>query len=793
MAGERIEAFDPSGQLVTIPAEQAQDAQIQGYELATPESKMARQLEAEHGNQGGRTFLEGVGRGLTFGASDIVQAQGAGVGTRLGNWLADQTIGTGGADEEQLALDRAATEARAVDEAKAGLLGRQAANAGAAHSGELMGALGLGIATGGLGTAGLAGKGASVLGRAAYSALAGGIEGAAFGAAKAANDDYLNDREITAERIMLGARDGALLGGAFGAGGSLLGSGVKAAAQKIGGLIGGAGKAGQYLDDLAGESAYKAATGRTSKQSIKLADRQGGAAEVGRTLLDEGIDLTGDAESILAQTTAKADEVGAALGSVAKQADAFGTGGPSKAGLKEAIESKVMAPLRDGTFSETTANTVQAKLQKLFDILSPSEVVARGKDGAKRAINRDALSFEELRNLRRELDGELANWNSVAAEKGPLEAYRDVRRVMEDYWLDSAEEAAKKAGKEGFAAEVRDLKRRYAHLALARDQAQEAVQTQLANRATSLTDTLAGVGGGATVGGPMGFLAGIASSQAHRFVRERGRGYLATAIHRARQAATRGEQVMDDAAGGLIASTRSGIRAVGEATREAVPIGAVMLSPRDPRSYEQTIDHLIKLQDRNSPERLALTERHADLALEDSDAAKAMDDHTQRTVDFLVEKAGPSGIDYTSPFAHLSGPKHSREKAVELARYASAAQNPGAAFERIAAGKHTRHDVETLKALYPRQWARFGAKVRARLTELKEPPDYRTQVELSRLLDQPVSPFEQPGFQEAISGMDAASPTSPTEPTPSNVKTAQLASAQADTTTGSDQILARGQ
>lgn len=793
MAGNRLEAFDPSGKLVTIPEEQAADAQLQGYKLTSPEQRAGEALQAEHGDSAGRAFLEGVGRGGTFGATDIVQAEGAGLGTRLGNYLADLSFGNGGADEEQLSQDRQATAARAVEESKADILGRQQANRTAAGLGELGGALGLGIATGGLGTSGLASSGTSALAKAGYAALAGGLEGAAFGAAKAANDDYLNDREITAERIMLGAKDGALLGGAFGAGGSLLGSGVKAVASKIGGLFGGASGAGKYLDDLAGESAYKAATGRTNKASIKLADRQGGASAVGKTLLDEGIDLTGDAESILAQTTAKADEVGSALGAVAKQADAFGTGGPSKAGLKAALEEKVMAPLREGTFTETTANTVQAKMQKLFDYLSPSEVTARGADGAKRAINRDALSFQDLRKIRQELDQELANWNSVAAEKGPLEAYRNARRVMEDYWLESAEEAAKKAGKEGFAAEVKGLKQRYAHLALARDQAQEAVQTQLANRATSLTDTLAGVGGGAAVGGPLGFLTGIASSQAHRFVRERGRGVLATAIYRARQAATRGEQVMDDAAGGLIANTRRGIKATAEATRDAVPIGGVMLNPRDPKSYEQTIDHLIKLQDRNSPERMALNERHADLALEDPDAAKAMDDQTQRTVDFLVEKAGPSGVDYSSPFAHLSGPKHDREKAIDLARYARAAQNPSAAFERVASGKYSRHDLETLKALYPRQWSRFGAKVRARLTELKEPPDYRTQVALSRVLDQPISAFEQPGFQEAIAGMDAASPTSPTQPTPSNVSTTQLAHAQADTTTGSDQILARGQ
>src|SRR5690606_29805230 len=162
---------------------------------------------------------------------------------------------------------------------------------------------------------------------AGYSAAAGLLEGAAFGAAKAVNEDFLADREITAERIIFAAGEGALLGGALGGGASLLGSGLKAGARKLSGALGEGSSLGGYLDKLAGESAYKAAVGRTSKQSMKAADRQGGAEAVGKTLLDQGIDLTADAETILRQTAEKADDVGSRLGTLVKQADEFGTGG----------------------------------------------------------------------------------------------------------------------------------------------------------------------------------------------------------------------------------------------------------------------------------------------------------------------------------------------------------------------------------------------------------------------------------------------------------------------------------
>lgn len=807
----------PDGSLVQADANNEKVLREGGYRPTTPEEEAALAQQKEYEGQGIRAGLEGIGRGATMGLSDVVQAEGAGLGTRLGNALADKVFG------ETEGVDRSEEAAAAVKQAKADLLGRKEANAGMAAGGELLGGLGLGIATGGLGTAGLAGKGATTLAKAGYSALAGAAEGAAYGAAKAANDDFLADHEITAERIFLGAKDGALLGGALGAGASLIGSGAKyvggKAREAVGNMLG-EGGVGGYLDDLAGESAYKAAVGRTSKQAIKLADRQGGSAAVGKTLLDEGIDLTADAETILQQTAQKADEVGAKLGSMVKEADSFGTGGPSKRGLKEAIEENVLKKLDDGTFSESTAATVRGKMRKLFDILSPSEVTVRSKTGAKRvieqeglnpleanlagkltpgdvstsrALNRDSLTFEELRNFRRELDTELANWNNVGAEKGPLQAYRDIRRTMEDYWLNSAEEAAQKAGRTGFAQEMKDLKKTYSHLSLARDQAQEAVQTQLANRATSLTDTIAGAGAASTAGGPLGLLAGVATSQAHRFVRERGRGMLATAIYRARQAATNGEMALDDAAGGLLSAVRRSATAARQAatrTSASIPIAGVVLNARDPKSYERAIQRLTDLQNQASPDRQQLTQRHDDLAGESPEHAAALDQQTQRTVDFLLAKAGPTALNLGDPFGYLRPPRHDRESALALGRYAKAAQDPYAALERISKGVQTREDVETLRTLYPKTWQRFADKVKANLQSLKKIPDYKTRVKLSQVLGEPMTAFETPSFQASIAatnGMAAAAEQQAKQPSLAALQKSGLGDSA-----GSDAVLARG-
>jgi hypothetical protein len=772
-----------------------------GYRLATGD-EVSRALELQqHGASGGRAFLEGVGRGASLGLSDGAQVAGAGLGTEIGNWVAD-AVGMGpteratgaGLDAGVEAIDRSGEADAAMAQAKIDLLGRQQAHSGLATAGELVGGLGLGIATGGLGTAPLAAKGTTVLGRAGYQALAGGLEGAAFGAAKAADDDFLADREITAERILWGAAEGAVLGGGLAGGFSLLGSGARAAAGKAKNALGGDGWAGRMLDQTAAESAYKSVVGRTSDRAMKEANRlEGGVKAVGETLLSEGIDLTANAEEILAQVTKRADEVGSALGAKAAELDMLGQGGPSRRGLRDAIEEQILKPLDESTFGEATAATVRGRLQKMMDRLSTADapIKVRGPKG-ERTIVRDSMSFDEMRTMRQDLDKELANWNVLTADKGPLKEYRKVRSLMEEYWLNSADEAAERAGITGFADNVKALKKTYSHLALARDQAQEAVTKQLGNRATSLTDTIAGAGGATTIGGIEGMLAGLATSQAHRFVRERGRGYLATAIYRARQAAVRGEEVLEEGAVGLLASVRRGAAAAPERIASSVPIAGVVLRPSEPASYEGVIQHLLRLQDPTSQERRQLDERAADLAMESPEHAAALTAQVQRTADFLVSKAGNSSVNLSQPFGHLVPPKHDRGKALTLARYARAAQNPEATLKRISSGTSTREDLETMRELYPRMWARFGTKVRARLAEAKTPPSYAARLRLSEVLGQPMTPFETPGFQAAIAASNGASAEAEAKSvSPSNISTTKLANSSF--AAGSDQALARGE
>jgi len=239
-----VEMFDDAGDVYDVPETDIARAQSAGLKTGQ---------DVKYGDQEGRTFQEGLARGATLGLSDVVQAEGAGIGTRLGNWAADK-MGIGlteratgrGLNAGVEAFDRTDQADKAVTEAKADILGRKEANRKSAIAGELGGMLATSAATGGLGSQALAARVfgqeaakqaarsaiASVARKGAELALTGAAEGAVYGAAKELNDAYTSgDYEQLAEKTLGGAYEGAKIGAilspVIGGAMSVLGAGAR--------------------------------------------------------------------------------------------------------------------------------------------------------------------------------------------------------------------------------------------------------------------------------------------------------------------------------------------------------------------------------------------------------------------------------------------------------------------------------------------------------------------------------------------------------------------------------------
>ena len=169
----------PDGSFVYVDSSEAASAQADGYVPATPE-----QLTAS--NQTGRAFVEGAARGASMGLSDPF-LKGFGV------------------------------EAQ-------GLKARKEENPIASGAGELAGAVGTSLATGG---------GASAL-------VGGGLKGAAFesgmyGMGSLISEGALENRPVTVDRLAAGFVGGALAGGAVHGGMTVIGKGASAIMSKVGG------------------------------------------------------------------------------------------------------------------------------------------------------------------------------------------------------------------------------------------------------------------------------------------------------------------------------------------------------------------------------------------------------------------------------------------------------------------------------------------------------------------------------------------------------------------------------
>jgi hypothetical protein len=762
VAGRNVRVISPDGRPGEIPEEDLSVALEQGYR---PEAMVQREqresdLQAEYGGLGGQlvTGVRGLLGGASINTTDALSdnVQGAILGRQLDETgyrppqltpeararfedpairarMAELGVAELPRDQSNFDIGRAtAREDRRNYEEANPVTDMATRGLGAVGAVALSGGSSLAAATpaamagrAALGAAEATAKklGGGALGRMGAAIVGGATEGAIVqGVDAVANNlpQFLTDPMEAGEHVVYAIAQGALLGGGAGAtfGGahelargavSALGSAAHYGASQLSDLAGDT-FTPEGLRRMAGESAYKAVVGRTNKAAISAAERHGGAEAVGRTLLDEGIPLAGTVEQRAAATAQRAEEIGAALGAKVREIDAMGGAPITGDEILKRIDEKVMKPLQGNIFADDIANAVEGKLERFRGVLGDGKPV----------------SFDDVRSMRMDLDATLLKWQQAGPPTPTTQALRDVRTELEGAWLDAADQSAESVGVKGFAAEVKALKTKYAHMRLSADQAEQAVQTKLANRAFSPSDYGMSLGG-MVAGGPV---AGLAMGVANNVARERGRGAVAIALNSfADMAEQRGAMAAaaNGASAQLARTAQRFVDGVG-ASKYAVRDQAAeaVVSKWSESDFARAVAETRELQDPSSPARQELVQTAQQLDAINPGMGVSFAKSVQARAEVIASRLPKS----SGAAIYASKPVLDPISERSLQRTVRAAYEPDRALERIAAGSSAHEDLDTVRQVYPQLYRAFQKQVQAGLSQQKVRPTYEQRLRI---------------------------------------------------------------
>lgn len=580
--GTELRAIAPDGSPVTFAAEQYQDALASGYRIASPEEVARVQAEQEQGGLGGMalTGAEGVARGLTFGLSDQL------------------AVGFGGEDYQRAAQDRREVNpGLAVTGEVAGAVLPVLASggsAGVARGVAMAGALPRGAAAAGRSAGALAerlmarqaaqGGVRRIVARGVAGAAEAGVEGALYGVGQAITDNALTDAELTAEKVLASAGEGALLGGLFGGalgvGAGALGAGFDAAQgmalRKLG-----ADSTKDALESFAARRAFKQVTGNYKKPVAEAGAKGKDTLErAGRKLLSEGAPMR-KLDEFVPWVQKRAQRAGSELQDVAKKLDDAGVRLDGDSLLRRADD--VIESYRGRGFDDfdKIAAKLEKKIAPLRKQLRPEDpkLLPKGVEGPlpPRAEARE-FTFSEVWKLRQDLDKTIFSRASTGKGKTiQTDAMRELRDAFKAELDDMIERGQ---GPLDLQAAWRKASEDYGDFALLRKHSEELVEARKSNRDISLTDYLAGIGGAATsiaTGNIAGILGAGAMTLGNKLAREQGNAWLAKTASRLAKFEGRFEGA---------AQALAGLRKAGE-LRHAVAPAAVSIADKFERTREQ--------------------------------------------------------------------------------------------------------------------------------------------------------------------------------------------------------------
>ena len=373
VAGAPVHVVGEDGTVGTVAPEQAHAALASGARLATTEEVRVAQLEARHGGIGGTLAAtgEGIGRGLTLGASDYLAPKIAGA---LGGQEAERAARThleeeqeshpyaAGAGELLGAVAPVIASGGAAAAEEAGALGARAAAGQAVRT---LGVIPRAIDAAGGFAEGVAAKlvgtqAEGVLGKAAQTAVRqaarGIVEGGIWEAGTDVSDSNLHDEPLVADQLLAHIGHGALLTGAVGASLGAFGALGSKALERAADVAEGP------IAELADEQMIRTISANKKSLITEAKERFGSMKPVAdRMRTDIGVEA-GDALEDIAKKAAKADA--SAIAGLQESVEKVGAEGVN---LKDLLRSlgKRKAEFDRTLGHEAAADAVQKQIDNL--------------------------------------------------------------------------------------------------------------------------------------------------------------------------------------------------------------------------------------------------------------------------------------------------------------------------------------------------------------------------------------------------------------------------------------------
>lgn len=771
--GSQVPIITKAGTVGTVAAEEAHAAFQDEARVASPDEMHKALLEAKYGGVGGAATAlgEGAARGVSFGLTDPLaiglakELGGANAADAVREHLAaikEHNPITSLAGEAVGAvaplLVPGAGEANAARVA-AGATDAARAASGLAEAGRTVGAIPRATAEIGAlaerGAAAMMGpEASSVAGRVGQTivkkAAGAAAEAAVFGAGQEASESALGDHELNAERMIAAVGHSALMGAVLG--GGLAGIG------KLGSEAGGAilERAAPKLSEAAGEQAWKALS-PLKKYTLEAEKRAGGAAAVGRTLLEEGViakegegilSAARDVEDLLPRIQAARQDIGEQIGQVVKNSRAS----VSARGVFEPINALIDAERGKAGFEGVVNGMIDYRnsLARALNLLDEKT----GKPFAD--VLERKISIQDFIRQRQALDELVYVEQKALDPKLRVQRLRDIRGAMHDVELGAIDDAAKQMGGAG-AEELKALNKKYQHLRIAENAASDTQARMVTNRNLSLSDygaALASASSGHLLAAPV-------TAIAHKMLREHGNAVAAVALDRL-------------ASHGMI---RKVSEQVGTATEAAVAGLVRKETPNAATALAKAPDRRLSVRSFRGPEerepetpRARYTERVAEVSKQVAaqrirgdqvSAQLGLGVHAPKTTEAMARTAQIATAFLASkvPKAERPGPTLTplaQKPAIsdiemsKFLRYAKAVDDPMSVLDDMHKGHISPESVEALRAVYPKLYDDIRHKVADAVVDRGTQLPYAKRVELGILFGLPTDPTMTPEFQRAV-------------------------------------------